>query len=592
VPLRALLLSLALVLLGCASAPPRPAVIPRGDYTYARADLAWTIQREIQKRGIPGISIAVVDDQSVVLAEGFGLADVARGIPATAETLYRIGSIGKLFTGLEVARLAEAGRIDLDGALTTYLPGFGLRSRFGAGAPVTPRALLAHHSGLPRDLYGGMWVDAPHTLAQLLDDLREESLVAPTGTRYRYSNVDFAVLGRLIEVAAGRPYAEVLRDDVLLPLGMARSSILPRPGTARETAKGYRPDGSVAPPMGLRDLSAGAMLSSANDMARFLQVIFAGGRAGGTRVLGEAALQAMLTPQYPGLARDFGHEMGLAFVLGKHAATGKRLAWHGGNYPPFYAHLVFLPDERIGVVVLTNSARASGAASAIAEQALDLALEAKLGVTLPPPPVPAARPAYHADPAAVARWAGRYMVLGELAEVVQRGDRLRAPLLGTKVDLVPIGPDRFALEARPLLGLLRLPLDQLTLEMTEVDARPAAILRGARLPRVFERVDPTPIPAAWRARLGTWEALPTRGASYAIIRLHLREDAGLLVADQTTRFTAESDQPEVGTVALRAVSDSEAVVAGLEDDEGGTVRALAEGGGEVLRYSGFRFRRR
>lgn len=583
----ALLALPAAVLAACAPpAPARPPQLVRGDYAYARAAIAHAARLLVDKQGIPGLSLALVDDQTVILAEGFGKADLARDLPATADTLYRIGSISKLFTGLEVVRLAEQGKLDLDAPIADSIPGFALRSRFGPGLPITARALLAHHSGLPRDLPAGEWVTEPVGLARLIEDLRASSLVAPPQTRYRYSNLDFSVLGRAVELLERRPFADVLRDDVLRPLGMTRSSFTMTPALRAQTARAYRGDGTLAPRMELRDAPAGSMLSSASEMALFLRALFAGGQAGGNRVLGEASLRSMLTPQFAGIPRDFGREVGLGFALSGRKPRGRRMAWHNGSFPPYQAVLLSLPEEKLGVVILAGSARAAGHIGQLAERALSLLLETKLGITLPPDPEPH-HPAYTPPPGALARHAGRYMVGGGLTEITALEGRLRASLQGRTLDLLPIGPDRFMVQARALLGIIKVPLPSLTVELTTLDGAPCALLNAGGSTSVAQRVDPTPIPAAWKARYGIWARIADPGEGETVTRVELSEERGLMVANVAGVSKLVADGEAAYRVGVLPLSETEAVVAGVGDQEGDTLRVERRGGAEVLLVAGF-----
>src|ERR1039457_208923 len=122
---------------GCSAMPIRPESIPRGDYTYARDYISWLARSEMSKHGVTGLSIALVDDQQLVWATGFGFADKAGNVPATAETVYRAGSISKLFTATAVMQLAEQGLLDIDKPLQNYLPEFFIKNRFSDAAPIT-----------------------------------------------------------------------------------------------------------------------------------------------------------------------------------------------------------------------------------------------------------------------------------------------------------------------------------------------------------------------------------------------------------------------------------------------------------------------
>src|SRR5690242_9381266 len=138
-------------LTACAAAPKRGAPIEAGDYRYLGEYLDWMIHAEMRRRDVPGVSIAVVDDQRVVFARGYGMADVANKVPATPETLYRAGSLSKLITATEIMRRIDAGELDLDDPITKHLPRFSIENRFSGAKPITLRSLLAHHSGLPSD---------------------------------------------------------------------------------------------------------------------------------------------------------------------------------------------------------------------------------------------------------------------------------------------------------------------------------------------------------------------------------------------------------------------------------------------------------
>lgn len=145
------------LLAGCLnSPPPKPETKQPGNYEYTKDYIRWFTQQQMKKHNVTGLSLALIDDQRVVWAEGFGYADRANNIPATPETLYRAGSITKLFTATAIMQLVERGLIDLDQPVKTYLPEFSFKTRFPDTPPITIRHILTHHSGLPRDILRGM----------------------------------------------------------------------------------------------------------------------------------------------------------------------------------------------------------------------------------------------------------------------------------------------------------------------------------------------------------------------------------------------------------------------------------------------------
>ena len=145
------------ILTGCTSAPQRPETINKGDYQYLQDYLTWSILKEMGKHDVKGLSIAVIDGQKTVWKKGFGLADEESNLPASSKTVYRIGSISKVITATQIMLMHQSGKISIDDNVINYITDFSVESRFKNTKPITLRALLSHHSGLPSDILAGMW---------------------------------------------------------------------------------------------------------------------------------------------------------------------------------------------------------------------------------------------------------------------------------------------------------------------------------------------------------------------------------------------------------------------------------------------------
>ncbi len=259
---------------------------------------------------VKGLSIALVDGDQVVWQTGFGVADEKNRTPATSDTLYRVDSVSKVVTAVEVMRLLGQGGLGLDEPLSQALPDFFIHSRFHHSKPITLRSLLAHHSGMPAAYQQGMWVENPESLAQLIEDLKQDYLATPPQSFYKYSDLDYSLLGRLIEIQTRRPFAQAMRDGLLMPLGMDSSTFDLNPMVRERMAKGYQ-NGNETPPLYLRDIPSGGMVSSADDMARFIRFLFTGKPA----LVPPQILGSMYQEQFPGLPLDFGHHIGLGWML-------------------------------------------------------------------------------------------------------------------------------------------------------------------------------------------------------------------------------------------------------------------------------------
>ncbi|HZN12171.1 MAG TPA: serine hydrolase, partial [Blastocatellia bacterium] len=411
-----LALALALALAGAAPAPPADRA--RADYAPVARLLEKFIAREMADKELPAVSVALVDDQQTVWVAGFGLADPQAKTPAGAETVYRVGSVSKLFTDLAVMQLVERGTLDLDAPVERYLPDFKPRNSFGR--PVTLRQLMSHRSGLVREPPVGNYFDpSGPSLAATVASLNRTALVYAPGARIKYSNAAIAAVGYVLERAQREPFPRYLKRALLEPLGMGASGFEPTPEITRHLARAFMwtIDGRVfpAPTFELGIAPAGSMYTSVADLARFTSVLFAGGRGPRGQMLKPETLAAMWTPQFarPGEKGGFG----IGFSLSE--LEGRRRVGHGGAIYGFATALAALPDEKLGAVVVTTKDSANSVTDRIADLALRAMLAAREGRPLPEPDVTSP-----VAPELARRLAGRYADGEDGVELSERGGML------------------------------------------------------------------------------------------------------------------------------------------------------------------------
>lgn len=361
---------------------------PRTGFAEVADELAEMIEREREQKGLAAVSIALVDAGGVVWADGFG--EQSPGVPATAETVYRVGSVSKLFTDIAVMQLAERGEIDIDAPVRGHLPDFAPDNR--SGTPITLRQLMSHRSGLIREPRAGHYFDDTGTdLAATVASLNGTPLVYEPETRTKYSNAGIAVVGYTLEVTQGEPFADHARRAVIEPLGMTSSAFAPEPGIVDDLAHAYmwgfdRPDFD-APGFELGMAPAGSMYSTVLDLARFMGVMFRRGALeegnADSRLLAREALEAMWTPQFaePGATTGYG----LGFAVRER--FGERWLGHGGAIYGFSTQLAFLPDAQLGAVVVSAVDGTNTFTSRVADAALQLMLAARNGQPLPEAPL-------------------------------------------------------------------------------------------------------------------------------------------------------------------------------------------------------------
>jgi len=583
----------AAVLAGCASMPKKPENIAPGDYGSTKEYISRLIEREMKKNDVTGLSIALVDDQRVIWAEGFGFADDANNIPATPETIYRVGSISKLFTATAVMQLAEQGKLDIDQPLQTYLPEFSIKSRFRDGGPITPRTIMTHHSGLPSELLKGMWTRNPEPFENAVNALRDEYVAYPPNYVFSYSNLAVTLLGHALEKVAARDFASHMETAVLQPLGMAQSKFSPAPDSSLLGAKAYR-KGQEAEEFPLSLVPAGGLNTSVIDLSRFMRMILAGGRAGERQIIRPETLAEMLRPQNSAVPLDLDFRVGLAWMLGGLGGIDIRnagpVAHHSGATLNHHSQLILLPEQKLGVVVLSNSATAGPVVNRIATEALKLALEARSGIKQP---VQVVQPTGEGSlpREELQAYEGRYASLLGVVDITKKSDYLRVKFMGKALRLVPRPDGLLGLRYR-LLGIIPIglgELDQVGISRATVAGREIlkAGLNGREM-LLGERIHPLPVPEAWQKRVGEYEIVNAGEDATLVDGILLRQDNGLLVVEYAMPLFSDGRM----SLAIEALSDREAVISGLGRGMGGTIQAVAVDGVEMLRYSGYLLRKR
>ncbi|HEY6007859.1 MAG TPA: serine hydrolase domain-containing protein, partial [Geobacteraceae bacterium] len=503
-------------------------------------------------------------------------------------------------------------------------PEFSAKSRFPYAAPITPRTLMTHHSGLPSDLAKGMWSRRPEPFEEELKLLRDEYVASPPGYVFSYSNVGMTLLGQAIERVAGRDFGPHLGLALFLPLKMESSSFSPEPDRSAKASRAYK-DGEEGEEVPLRSVPAGGLNTTVLDLSRFISMVFAGGWAGDRQVLKTSALAEMLRPQNGDVPLDLGRRVGLGWMLGGAGEVDIRNAGpvvhHSGATLYHRSQLIVLPEQKLGVVVLANSASAGGVVNKVAAETLKLCLEVKSGIVQPEQPQApegavappeTARPedrkaaAQKPDrmgrpqteerrgpltPEALKGYEGRYATIAGVVPFVHASGYLEAELFGRSIRLVPRADGLLGMQYR-FWGLIPVSLgelDRVGIGRETVEGRDilTADLYGQEL-LVGERLNPGPIPAKWLARVGAYEIVNAGDDVVLAEKIRLRNDAGILTVEYVLPLFSEKPT----TLALSPLSDSEAVISGLGRGKGETIRTVTVKGEELLAYSGYLLRKK
>lgn len=308
------------------------------------------IREGMLKDSVPSIAVAVAKDGKIVWEEGFGWADREKMIPATQHTSYSLASISKPITATALMTLVQAGKIALDRPANDYLGNAKLRARVGDANAATVRLVANHTSGLPLH-YQFFYADEPYQRPSMDETiLRYGNLVTAPGEQYEYSNLGYGVLDYIIERASGLGYADFMRREVFVPLGMTHTSVDIGPGLADFAATRYDEAQRPIPFYDFDHPGASAVFASAHDLVRFGMFHLKAHLRDQKAILSDASLDEMHRATSDA-GKDEGYGVGFAITR----PQGHREFGHTGGMAGVATTMRLFPDDKLAVVVLSNS---------------------------------------------------------------------------------------------------------------------------------------------------------------------------------------------------------------------------------------------
>lgn len=347
-----------LLLLGGFPASAQPAPLAGFDAATNAAIREWNV---------PGLAVSVVKDGKVVFSKGYGVRKVGESAPIDDHTLFSIGSISKSFAAMELGMLVEEGKLSWDDPVRQYLPYFELYDPY-VTREFTIRDLLAHRSGLPEFCGGILWYGSDFSREEVLKRLRYIKPVTSFRSTFGYQSVTYMAAGEVIRAVTGKSWEDFTRERIFTPLGMKESSSLFRElkGAKNLAMPHVRHDGKPVA-IEYRDSDAlgpgGAIVSNLHDMSRYMQLLLGQGTVEGQKLYGEAVARELFTPQMlvpvrnsskpefkPLNANYNSYAMGW-FVRD---FRGRKLVWHSGGMDGMSAVVMLVPEEKLGITVLTH----------------------------------------------------------------------------------------------------------------------------------------------------------------------------------------------------------------------------------------------
>ncbi|MBV8726957.1 MAG: beta-lactamase family protein [Candidatus Eremiobacteraeota bacterium] len=343
------------VLLGARAPAPTPSPSPAPIATLSASDIARidaAVQRAMAAYRIPGAAVAIISNGVILYRRGYGIKNLATRQPVTSNTRFEIGSITKQFTGAAIMQLVEDGKLNLDDRLVKFI------GSYPAANDVTIRQLLWQTSGIPNYTADKRFVSlAEHrsgTFAEMIDLIANKPLRFTPGSRFEYSNSNYILLGRIVELASGENYTDYLFSHVIKPAGMNETATIGTETHLSDFAAGYGPNKSGtkltrAPRFGSGWAgAAGYLVSNVGDLAAWDNALFSG------QVI--AAKDVTLATS-PGMLSDGKPTMyGFGWVID--SQYGHRRIWHNGGTFGYSASNMTYPDDHLAIIALFNQVQA------------------------------------------------------------------------------------------------------------------------------------------------------------------------------------------------------------------------------------------
>jgi CubicO group peptidase (beta-lactamase class C family) len=339
-----------------ASVPPRGAASHELTHSDVEEFFDLLIKDQLAREDIAGAIVGVVKDGQVVIAKGYGYADVEKRVPATGDaSLFRIGSISKLITWTAAMQLVEQKKLSLDEDVNTYLD---FKIPTGFGKPITLRNLMTHTAGF-EDTWRDLGVAEPQQLIPLETYVKTHmpKRIYPPGEVSAYSNYGATLAGYLVQRVSGETFEAYTSENIFHPLAMNRTTFAQPPSAdlASLVSKGY---GLASEPAGGFEnmvlFPAGSVSASASDMCRFMIAHLQDGQLDGTRILSPETARLMHSRAY-----SFDERVNSwAYGFYEESTNGHRIIGHGGDLQRFHSDLHFLQQQRKWRSRLRSSATA------------------------------------------------------------------------------------------------------------------------------------------------------------------------------------------------------------------------------------------
>lgn len=535
-------------------------------------------KEELAGLHVSNASYALFSQDSVILQDSFS----ATGSGTNSDSPFLIGSVTKVFTAVAVMQLYEEGKVDLNKPVNEYVPDFQIRQRFPESAPVTLRAVLTHHAGIPSDIFLDKFSKTPEDFNTLLDYLNTQYTCYPAGKIRAYSNLGYALLGIVIERVSGMKYEEYIARNIFEPLGMNSSGFYIDYDSQRHLSAAFDDKGNPQTELPIYDKPAGAIYSTVNDMIRFGRSFIDGKEV----LLKNASLEQMFELQNHDNLLDLDFRSAICFSYKNKAYELGRLLEHGGATLYHRAQLAIAPDAGLASVLLSDSPNGKDNAWRLNEQ---LMVEYCTAAGIYPDRTKNREKIIQLTPISsknLKSYTGTYAMPGLVCRIDWKNDNLSPTISGQNFYLAPHDSNSFVPAKRFLGRMFRSRKMYLLLEEINGEKHFIQAMPWGGLNIIGTQFVPQPIPEVWQNRTGEYRVANAGSEDVQIIdRMNITLEDGFVILRYG--FNPELSFGQDASVALDLVNEAEAFVLGYGRGSGESV--VFQPDGRSFRFMGVKF---
>lgn len=540
-----------------------------------KTELIKNIQDMMITTNTVGLSIALIDNQDIIWSEGFGYEDQQNNKKATDSTIYRVGSVSKLFTATSVMQLSEQGKINIDDSFKKYIPEFKIKSRLSQKVDFTPRSMMSHQSGLPSDIYYQFFHHNPEPFNSVIKYLQNEYICYQPNTFFSYCNIGFDLLGVLVEKVSNESYENYVKKNLLQKMNMVNSSFVLTPEMKTKFSKAYAGGKEIDEPL-MRDLPAAGLYSTVLDLSNFMKMIFNNGNYNGNQIIKAETLNEMLKKQNKIPIHEMPSDIGLGFFINSPSwsyAGGE--ASHTGDNLAFHSQLLLLPSYKIGAIVIVNTDQGIAPSRWIPYLLLKKYLQLKTGLKAPKIENEQNIEEVKLSKKEVVRYTGDYFLDGQIIKITTDSGKLILKMDTIKMNLTYTNQGYFKVTAKTITP------DYSEIIIKKIEGKEYLIypLGNGNNYTIGYKISKPIIPDGWEKKTGKYKLIndDTKFKTYDDFNLHIVD--GYLRIDFTHMESGK------GSMIITPISDEHALLEGVGRNSG----INFEFKNDVLYFSGLRF---